>query len=65
LYSLESDKSSLESQVTTLESQVSNLEGEVEAAEAKISSGRITNIGIGAIVGVIIGAAAVVFLTKK
>ncbi len=63
--SLESDKSSLESQVATLESQVSSLEGEVEASEAQISSGRMTNIGIGAIVGVIIGAAAVFFLTKK
>jgi hypothetical protein len=63
--SLESDKETLSSQVSSLESQVASLEAEVEDAKAKASSGATTNIGIGAVVGVIIGAVAVFFLKKS
>ncbi|MGD2200284.1 MAG: ammonia-forming cytochrome c nitrite reductase subunit c552 [Candidatus Bathyarchaeota archaeon] len=63
--SLESDKETLSGQVASLESQVTSLETEVEEAKAKAGSGATTNIGIGAIVGVIIGAVAVFFLKKN
>ena len=50
------DVSSLESQVSSLEADVADLQGK---------SGSTTNYIIGAVIGLIIGAVAVYFLTKK
>lgn len=62
--SLESEKSDLQDQVTGLQSEVSTLETEVSDLEASSGSGTM-NLAIGGIVGVIIGAVAVYFITKK
>ena len=48
-----------------MESEVTSLETEVEEANARAGSGATTNMGIGAIAGVIIGAVAVFFLKKS
>jgi predicted CXXCH cytochrome family protein len=63
--SLEAEKETLDSQVSALESEVTSLEAEVEDANARVSSGATTNMGIGAVAGVIIGAVAVFFLRKS
>ncbi|MFQ6053326.1 MAG: ammonia-forming cytochrome c nitrite reductase subunit c552, partial [Candidatus Bathyarchaeia archaeon] len=52
---LEDEVSSLESQVSDLEAQVSSLQGEVESWKAKAAGGT-TNMIIGAVAGLIIGA---------
>ncbi|MBL7079094.1 hypothetical protein ISS39_02090 [Candidatus Bathyarchaeota archaeon] len=61
--SLESDVSALSSEGSTLESSVSSLEADVTDLQAK--SGGMTNYAIGGVIGLIIGAIAVYFLTKQ
>ncbi len=60
---LESEKASLSSEVSSLETRVSGLESEVSDLEQKAASGS-TNMIIGAVAGLIIGAVAVFFIKK-
>lgn len=60
---LEADAADLMGDVSSLESQVSSLEADVADLQGK--SGSTTNYIIGAVIGLIIGAVAVYFLTKK
>ncbi len=60
---LEADAADLMGDVSSLESQVSSLESDVADLQGK--SGSTTNYIIGAVIGLIIGAVAVYFLTKK
>ncbi len=60
---LTADVDSLTSEVGNLTSQVSKLESENSELAGKAPSP--TNLAIGAVVGLIIGAAAIYFLTKK
>lgn len=61
---LSANVGSLTSEVNSLNSQVSTLESENSELAEKASS-TTTNLAIGAVVGLVIGAAAIYFLTKK
>jgi len=61
---LETEKTDLTGDVTSLETEVSGLEAEVEDLSRK-AAGLTTNLAIGGVAGLIVGAIAVYFVTKR
>jgi predicted CXXCH cytochrome family protein len=61
---LETMTTELSNQVTSLEDQVGDLQAEVDDLTSKVSGGS-TNLILGAVVGLIIGAVAVYFIRKQ